>query len=99
VVINTGRLQKAIEAGKLDPKKTIDAAVLVSSGVLRRTRDGVRLLAKGEIGTKITIEVTGASKAAIDAVEKAGGKVTILPATPKWLSEKNRAKAARPEAS
>ena len=78
-VINLGRLQTALDDGKLKPDGTLDGAALVSSGVLRRLRDGVRLLAKGELRAAITIEVAGASKAAIAAVEKAGGKV-ILPA-------------------
>ena len=78
-VINLGRLQTALDDGKLKPEGTLDSAALVSSGVLRRLGDGVRLLAKGELRAAITIEVAGASKAAIAAVEKAGGKV-ILPA-------------------
>ncbi|HAQ34975.1 MAG: 50S ribosomal protein L15 [Maricaulis sp.] len=75
--INLGRLQKAIDAKTIDAKKAIDAASLVEVGVLRRAHDGLRLLAKGELKTKIQITVAGASKAAIDAVEKAGGSVTV----------------------
>ena len=74
--INLGRLTAAIEAGKLDAGN-ITEETLVSSGVVRRTKDGVRLLAKGEAPKNATITVTGASKAAIDAVEKAGGSVTL----------------------
>ena len=77
-VINLGRLQQAIDAKKLDIKKKIDADALVKSGVVRRVRSGVRLLANGEFNAKITIEVVGASKAAIELVEKVGGKVVIL---------------------
>jgi large subunit ribosomal protein L15 len=77
-VVNLGRLQAALDSGKLNTSGTLDGAALVSSGVLRRLGDGVRLLAKGELRAAITIEVAGASKAAIAAVEKAGGKV-ILP--------------------
>ena len=77
VEVNIGRLQQAIDAGKLDAKKPINAQVLVEAGVIRRARDGVRLLAKGEIKANVTLEVAGASKAAIAAVEKAGGKVTL----------------------
>jgi large subunit ribosomal protein L15 len=77
VVVNLGTLQAALDAGRLDPKATIDAAKLVESGVLRRSRDGVRLLAMGELKTKVTIEVVGASKAAVAAVEAAGGSVVI----------------------
>jgi len=75
--INLGRLQKAIDAKTIDAKKAIDAASLVEAGVLRRAHDGVRLLAKGELKTKVQITVAGASKAAVEAVEKAGGSVTI----------------------
>jgi large subunit ribosomal protein L15 len=78
-VVNIGRLQVALDDGKLKPEGTLDGPALVSSGLLRRLGDGVRLLAKGELRTAITIEVAGASKAAIAAVEKAGGRV-ILPA-------------------
>ncbi len=81
-VINTGRLQKAIDEKRLDAKKTIDAAALIAAGVIgRRVGDGVRLLAKGEIKTKVTLEVAGASRAALAAVEKAGGSV-LLPKPP-----------------
>jgi large subunit ribosomal protein L15 len=76
-VINLGRLQTAIEAGRLDAKKPIDEGALLAAGVVGRARDGIRLLAKGEIKTKLDIKVAGASKAAVAAVEKAGGKVTI----------------------
>jgi len=76
-VVNIGRLQKAIDDGKIDAKKPIDAESLVASGVVRRAFDGVRLLAKGEIKAKVDIEVAGASAAAVAAVEKAGGKVTV----------------------
>ncbi len=73
--VNLGRLQAAIDAGALDPKKTIDGAALVAAGVLRRVHDGVRVLAKGELKAKISIEAAGASKAAAAAIEKAGGKI------------------------
>ena len=76
-VVNLGRLQIAIDSGRLKPEGTVDAAALVSAGIVRRARDGVRLLAKGEIRTEITIEVAGASKAAVAAVEQAGGKVVL----------------------
>jgi large subunit ribosomal protein L15 len=78
-VVNVGRLQSAIDSGRLKPEGTVDAAALVAAGVLRRARDGVRLLAKGEIKTALTIAVAGASKAAVAAVEQAGGRV-VLPA-------------------
>jgi len=75
--VGLGRIQQAIDAGRLDPKATIDAEALVKAGMLRRLRDGVRLLG-GELTAKIAISVAGASKPAIAAVEKAGGSVTVL---------------------
>ncbi|HEX3883018.1 MAG TPA: 50S ribosomal protein L15 [Stellaceae bacterium] len=77
VVVNLGSLQLAIDEGRLDGKETVDGKGLLAAGLLRRTRDGVRLLAKGELKAKITVDVAGASKAAIAAVEKAGGTVLI----------------------
>ena len=76
--INLGRLQQAIDAGRLDTAAKIDAAVLVKAGILRRAKDGVRLLGGGEIKATVTIAVFGASKSAVAAVEKAGGTVEIL---------------------
>jgi len=76
-VVNLGRLQAALDSGKLQSEGTLDGAALVRSGLLRRLGDGIRLLAKGELRTAITIEVAGASKAATEAVEKAGGKVIL----------------------
>ena len=77
VVVNLGRLQQAIDAGRLDAKQDIDAAALKSAGLFKNPRDGVRLLAKGELKAKVKVSVAGASKAAMDAVEKAGGSVTL----------------------
>jgi len=79
-VINLGTIQQAIEDGKLNGAETITGDVLNAAGLVRESRDGVRLLAKGEITAAITIEVAGASKAAVEAVEKAGGKVVLPPA-------------------
>jgi large subunit ribosomal protein L15 len=76
--VNLGRIQDAIDAGKLDAAQKIDVAALVTAGVLRRAKDGVRLLGNGEIKAKITLAVFGASKSAVAAVEKAGGSVEIL---------------------
>lgn len=76
-VVNLGLIQKFIDAKKLDAKKTIDGAALVASGLVRRELDGIRVLAKGEITSKLDLNVAGASKSAIEAVEKAGGKVTV----------------------
>jgi large subunit ribosomal protein L15 len=89
--VNLGRLQQAVEAGRLAGGATVDGAALVAAGVLRRLRHGVRLLAKGELKTALTLEVAGASKAAVEAVEKAGGKV-VLP-TPKPAAEPKGARA------
>ena len=75
-VVNLGLLQKFIDAKKIDAKKPITEAVLVESGLVRRVRDGVRVLAKGEFKAKVTLEVTGASKSAVAAVEAAGGSIT-----------------------
>jgi large subunit ribosomal protein L15 len=82
-VVNLGRLQQALDAGKLAADATIDGAALVASGVLRRKGDGVRLLAKGELRTAVTIEVAGVSKAASAAVERAGGSVILRAAAGK----------------
>jgi large subunit ribosomal protein L15 len=87
--INLDRIQQAIDAKLLDAKDTITAETLVKAGVLRRARDGVRLLGRGEIKAKLNIEVHGASKPAIAAVEKAGGSVKILAPV-----EKDEGKAA-----
>ena len=76
-VVNLSILQKFIDAGKIDANDAITEDVLVASGLVRRKLDGVRLLAKGEIKAKLDISVTGASKAAVEAVEKAGGKVNL----------------------
>ncbi len=93
-VINTGRLQQAIDAKRIDAKKTIDTAVLIASGLVnRRVGAGVRLLAKGEIKAKITIDIAGASKAAVDAVEKAGGTVVLPPPVPEKPKLDRKAKA------
>jgi large subunit ribosomal protein L15 len=77
-VVNLDRVQAAIERGALDGKDTVDAEALVRAGVLRRAKDGVRLLGKGEIKVAVQFAVYGASKSAIAAVEKAGGSVKIL---------------------
>ena len=78
-VINVGDLQKAIDDKKLDSGKPIDAAAMLAAGLFKSASDGVRLLGKGEIKTKIEVKVAGASASAIAAVEKAGGKVELPP--------------------
>jgi large subunit ribosomal protein L15 len=80
-VINLGLLQKFIDAGKIDAKSEITEDALVASGLVRRKRDGVRLLGKGEITSKVSLDLTGASKSAVEAVEKAGGSIKLPVAT------------------
>ena len=79
-VVNLGLIAKFIEAGKLDASAAITEDALVASGLVRRKLDGVRVLAKGEIATAVNLEVTGASKSAIEAVEKAGGSLKVAAA-------------------
>ncbi len=76
--VNLGRLQIALDAGKLQKDTVITSASLQAAGIIRRPLDGVRILAKGELKEKLDFEVAGASKAAIAAIEKCGGKVTVL---------------------
>lgn len=76
-VVNLGQIQGFIDAGKIDGKAELTEDALVASGLVRRKLDGIRLLATGDLKSGMTITVTGASKAAIDAVEKAGGKVNL----------------------
>ncbi len=76
-VINLGLIQKFIDAKKLDAKKAITEDVLIECGLVRRKLDGIRVLAKGEITSKVTLEVTGASKSAVEAVASAGGALTV----------------------
>lgn len=99
--VNVGRLQTAIDAKKLDPKATVTAQVLKEAGVIRRVKDGIRLLGKGELSVALTIEAAGASKAAVEAVEKAGGKVDIQapPAPAKTGKRAARKAAAREKAA
>jgi large subunit ribosomal protein L15 len=77
-VINLGLVQKFVDAGKLDASGPIDEEALVKSGLVRRRLDGIRLLAKGEVTAKLALTVTGASRSAVEAVEKAGGSLTLL---------------------
>jgi len=77
-IVSLGRVQTAIDAGKLDAKDAVTIETLKAAGVIRRAKDGVRLLADGELKAKVTFKVDGASKAAIEKVEKAGGSVKLL---------------------
>src|SRR5436305_903386 len=76
--VNLDKVQAAIDAGKLDLASAVNVAALVKAGILRRAKDGVRLLGSGEIKAKVAFSVWGASRSAVAAVEKAGGSVTIL---------------------
>ncbi|NAZ35852.1 50S ribosomal protein L15 [Rubellimicrobium sp. CFH 75288] len=80
VVVNLDLIQKFIDAGKLDAAQPITEDALVAAGVVRRKRDGIRVLAKGEITSRVVIQVTGASSGAIAAVEAAGGTLTVAQA-------------------
>ncbi|MCV9907426.1 50S ribosomal protein L15 [Brucella sp. HL-2] len=76
-VVSLGRVQTAIDAGKLDAKAVVNLDALKAAGVIRRAKDGVRLLSDGELKAKVAFEVAGASKAAIEKIEKAGGSVKL----------------------
>ncbi len=77
--VNVGRIQAAIDDKKLDASKPVTVEALVEAGVIRRARDGVRLLGKGELKAKVSFELTGASSGAVKIVEAAGGTVTLIP--------------------
>ena len=79
-VVSLGRIQTAIDAGKLDGKATIDAEALKGAGVIRRVKDGVRVLADGDLKAKVALKVAGASKSAVEKIEKAGGSIEVLTA-------------------
>lgn len=92
-VINLDTLQTALDAGKLTAGETVTEDRLVEAGVVRRKRDGIRLLGRGELSAALKLEISGASKAAAEAVEKAGGSVTsILPGEDESAAAKWRAK-------
>ncbi|CAH2402209.1 MAG: 50S ribosomal protein L15 [Mesorhizobium sp.] len=76
-VVSLARIQAALDAKKLDAKTIVTAEALVAAGVIRRVKDGVRILSDGEIKSKLTFDVAGASKAAIEKIEKAGGSVKL----------------------
>ena len=90
--VNLGRVQEALDKGKLDAKDVVNAEALVRAGVVRRAKHGVRLLGKGEIKAAVQFEVYGASRSAVEAVEKAGGSVKIL--APQKSVEQDGDKAA-----
>ncbi|ETW11634.1 50S ribosomal protein L15 [Roseivivax marinus] len=79
-VVNLGMIEKFVIAGKIDAGQPVTEDVLVASGLVRRKLDGIRVLAKGELSKPVNLEVTGASKSAVDAVEKAGGSLKVATA-------------------
>jgi large subunit ribosomal protein L15 len=85
--VNIGRVQVAIDAGKLDKGAKVDAAALIAAGVIRRAKDGVRLLGQGELKAKLDFVVAGCSAGAKEAVEKAGGSVTVVEPKAKAAAE------------
>jgi large subunit ribosomal protein L15 len=95
--VNLDRLQAAVDAGKIDPKQTVDLDALRGAGLVSKRLDGVRLLARGELSARLTIEVHSASKAAIAAVEKAGGKLILE--QPREADEPERRKPPKPAAA
>jgi large subunit ribosomal protein L15 len=76
--VNIGRIQEAVEAGKLDQGTPVTNEALVAAGVISKARDGVKILGVGELKAKLSFQVAGASKSAVEAIEKAGGSVTLL---------------------
>ena len=89
--VSLGRIQTAIDAKKLDASAVIDAAALVKAGVIRRAKDGVRLLSDGEITGKLSFDLAGASKPALEKVAKAGGSVKLPEPAPEKPSKKAKA--------
>jgi large subunit ribosomal protein L15 len=75
--VSLGRIQTAVDAGKLDATAVIDVAALVAAGVVRRAKDGVRVVSDGDVKARLTLDVAGASRPAIEKVEKAGGTVKV----------------------
>ena len=78
-ILNLGDIQNIIDKGKIDPTKEINNEMIISSGIFSNIKDGIRVLARGEIKNKVNIKVNGASKTAIEKVKKAGGSITLLP--------------------
>ncbi|PJB69008.1 MAG: 50S ribosomal protein L15 [Alphaproteobacteria bacterium CG_4_9_14_3_um_filter_47_13] len=98
VTVSLARLQEAIDTKKIDPKAVIDEDMLVQAKVIRRKRDGVRLLGNGDLKTKIDMKLTGgATKSAISAVEKAGGKIEIVEPSKKVAKAKSEKAAVKKE--
>lgn len=88
--LTTGKLQAAIDAKKIDAKKAVDEDALVAAGVVSRKKDGIKLLTKGELKTKVELKISKATKSAAEAVEKAGGKIEIIEKTVKPIENKKK---------
>ena len=96
--VNIGAIQKSVEAGKLEAKGTIDHAALKAAGLARGGKDGVRILGKGELSTKLAFRVAGVSAGAREAIEGAGGSVELIevvPAAEKAAAKKGKTRAAK----
>ena len=93
--VNLERVQAAIDKGTLDAKKPVSVEALLAAGVIRRVKDGVRLLGKGELKAKVAFEVTGASAPAVKAVEAAGGSVTMVALPKRAAKPKTEGKPAK----
>ncbi|MCJ2023357.1 50S ribosomal protein L15 [Methylobacterium sp. J-067] len=89
--VNLGRIQAAVDTGQLEAGATITVETLVAAGILARPRDGVKLLGVGDLTSKLSFEVTRASKSAVEAVEKAGGSVSVVYAS--GVSTRGKAEA------
>ena len=79
--VNLGRIQTAVDAGKLDAAAAVTVEALVAAGIISKPRDGVKILGSGELTAKLSFQVAGASKSALEAIERAGGAVTVLGAS------------------
>lgn len=97
--INIGRIQSAIDAGKLDAGKPVNLASLTAAGVITRAGDGIRVLGQGELKVKIALEAHHASKSAVAAIEKAGGSVKVLRPTPEEVVAANKKKNTKQPAA
>lgn len=95
VEVNLDKLQEAVDNKKLDASKPVDAAAIAAAGLVKQTRDGVRVLGRGELKTKLDLQVAGASKSAQQAVEKAGGSITIIGAEQAAAREAAKTKRGR----
>lgn len=98
VEVSLEKLQRAIDAKKLDAKKAVDEDALVAAGVISKKRDGVKVIATGELKTKIDLKVTKASKGAVAAVEKAGGKIEFIEKTVAPVAKRGEGKKKDPKA-